>query len=98
MASRDWFAKAEQFYAARRFYDEDQARYRGRISPASPAGLARAPGRPQARGVPELFHLPARHGAFRLYGGRGFSALPGDNGSQPGQRTLGGPDERYFNP
>src|SRR6266699_238391 len=88
----------EQFYAAHRFYDEDQARYRGGISPASPAGLARAPGGPEARGMPELLHLSAGYRAFRFYGGRGFSALPGDNGDQPGQRTLGGPNERYFNP
>src|SRR5260370_14164264 len=37
---------AEQFYAAHCFYDEDQARYPGRISPASPASLARAPAIP----------------------------------------------------
>src|SRR5438876_6039799 len=95
--SRDWLTKAEQFYAARCFYDEDQARYPGRVSTASPASLARTPGRPQTRRVPALLHLSARHGTVRLYGGRRFSALPGNNGSQQGQRTLGGPDERYFN-
>ena len=31
--SRDWLTKAEQFYAAHCFYDENQARYPGRVSP-----------------------------------------------------------------
>src|SRR5260221_14359618 len=98
MPSRDWLTKAEQFYAAHRFYDEDQAWYRGRVPSASPAGLARRPGGPQERRGPELLHLFSGYGAFRLYGGRWFSSLPGDNGSQFGQGTLGGPKEPYFTP
>src|SRR5579885_628396 len=96
--SRDWFTRIRGCYAAYRFYHEDQARHRRRVSAASPASLAGTAGGPQARGMSELLDLPARYGTFRLYGGRGFSALSGDHGYQPGQRTLGGSDERYFNP